>query len=971
MNTSKRLSSIFLLLVLTSLTFAQAAQPAQTPAQTKSTAAKAQAPAKSASATQQFPTLKFEKYKLPNGLEVIMQEDHRLPLVAVNLWYHVGPSNERPGRTGFAHLFEHMMFSGSKHVANNEHFKDLEGAGASDINGTTDFDRTNYFETLPSNQLELALWLESDRMGYLLDTLDGKKLVTQRDVVRNERRQSVENQPYGLADEEVFHKLYPKGHPYYASVIGSHADIEAARLDDIRGFFKQYYAPNNASIAIVGDINKAEARALVEKYFGSIPAGPAVPKIDATTPPITAEKRSVVTDQVELPRVYMAWVTDPIFKPGDAEADLVAKILGGGKASRLYKKLVYEKKLAQDVRAQQNSLILGSAFDIEATARPGVKPEDLEKAIQEELNAIRTQGPTQAELERARATIESQIIRGLETLGGFGGVADRLNQYNHYLGDPGFLSKDLQRYENATVASIKKMAADKLGDSSRVVVYAVPGKKVITDVPRTDDPNEVKEAAAPSSAAAGTNDAWRAQAPKAGPATKLSLPVPVVSKLSNGLTLMLVERHNLPIVSASLFVNSGSELNPVDHPGLSAFTAAMLQEGTTKRAAPRIAEDADQIGAALNTGSTSDFSTVSIRSLKKNADAALELISDLALHPAFDPNELIRVRDQRITQIQQQRDNPNVLSSLVFNRSVYGEKHPYGYLELGTESSLKSLTRDDLAKFWKTGYVPANAALVVAGDMTSEELKTVAEKYFGSWTGSAPAFTLAPTEVSGGRRVLIVDKPGAPQTALRVGHIGIKRSSPDYPAAEVLNTALGGLFSSRININLREKHGYTYGAGSRFAYRRGEGPFYVSTSVRTDVTGPSVKEIFNELNSIRDTALTPEEIALSKDSIVRSMPGLFETSPNTVNSIGQLFVYSLPNTYYRTFPSQIEAVSPEVVKNVATKLLKPDSMIVVAVGDRAKIEPELQKLELGPIELRDFEAKPVKAAAAAGSNSNQ
>ena len=327
------------------------------------------------------PQIKFEKYKLKNGLEVILSEDHRLPLVAVNLWYHVGPANERPGRTGFAHLFEHMMFEGSKHIGSRAHYKYLEAAGASDINGSTDFDRTNYYETLPSNQLELALWLESDRMGYLLDTLDREKLANQRDVVRNERRQSVENAPYGIVEEAIFHALFPKGHPYYAEVIGSHEDIEAARLNDIREFFKQYYTPNNASLAIVGDFTPAQAKAMVEKYFASIPAGPAVPKIEAVTPPVTSERRVTITDQVELPRVYMTWITDPAFKPGDAEADMLAQILGGGNSSRLYKKLVYEKQIAQDVQASNYSLLLGSMFQVQATAKPGVKPEDLEKAI--------------------------------------------------------------------------------------------------------------------------------------------------------------------------------------------------------------------------------------------------------------------------------------------------------------------------------------------------------------------------------------------------------------------------------------------------------------------------------------------------------------------------------------------------------------------------------------------------------------
>src|SRR5262245_1886991 len=328
----------------------------------------------------------FEKFTLPNGLDVILSEDHRLPLVAVNLWYHVGPANEEPGRTGFAHLFEHMMFQGSKHVPGDLHFKTVEAAGGTDLNGTTDFDRTNYFETMPADRLETALWLESDRMGYLLDDLDQSKLSNQQDVVRNERRQSVENQPYGIVEEELYHQLFPKGHPYYASVIGSHADIQAAKLDDVKAFFKQFYAPNNASLVIVGDINKATTRTLVEKYFGSLKRGADVPKPSVKTPPITAERRAVVKDQIELPRVYMAWLTSPIYAPGDADADVTAGVLGGGKSSRLYKTLVYEKQIAQDVSAGQQSLTHGSVFTIQVTARPGHTTDELEKAIDEELN---------------------------------------------------------------------------------------------------------------------------------------------------------------------------------------------------------------------------------------------------------------------------------------------------------------------------------------------------------------------------------------------------------------------------------------------------------------------------------------------------------------------------------------------------------------------------------------------------------
>src|SRR5262245_14620498 len=405
-----------------------------------------------------IPQIEFEKFQLANGLDVILSQDHRLPLVAVDVWYHVGPANEARGRTGFAHLFEHMMFQGSKHVPGDSHFKLLEAAGGTNLNGTTDFDRTNYFETLPANELELGLWLESDRMGFLLDTVDQLKLANQQDVVRSERSQNTENVPYGIVGEAVYHTLFPKDHPYYGDVIGSHADIQAAKLDDVKNFFKQYYAPNNASLAIVGDFDKAKTKELVQKYFGPLRRGPDVPKITVETPKITAERRVEVKDQVKLPRIYMAWITPAFFKPGDADADAAANILGGGKSSRLYKKLVYEKQIAQDVSAFQQSLSLGSAFQIVVTVRPGKTIDEVETALDAELNAFRQSGPDEKEVERARNTFETGLIGGLEVLGGFGGVADTLNMFNHYVGDPGYLPKYLEEHRKVTAASVKAFA---------------------------------------------------------------------------------------------------------------------------------------------------------------------------------------------------------------------------------------------------------------------------------------------------------------------------------------------------------------------------------------------------------------------------------------------------------------------------------------------------------------------------------
>jgi zinc protease len=905
-------------------------------------------PALTQSPSRKLPTIPFEKYKLKNGLEVILSEDHTLPLVSVNIWYHVGPANEKAGRTGFAHLFEHMMFEGSQHVGSKAHIAYLEGAGATDINGTTNFDRTNYYETIPSNQLELALWLESDRMGYLLSTLEIAKLANQRDVVRNERRQSLENAPYGLAEEGLGHLMLPKSHPYYAQVIGSHADVEAAKLEDVREFFQQYYTPNNATMAIVGDFDKNTIKGLVEKYFGSIPAGPAVPKIDVTTPPITSERRATVTDQVELPRVYMGWITPPVFAAGDAECNFYSQILGGGKSSRLYKSLVYEKQIAQDVTTSMEETKLGSLFELIVTAKPGIKPEDLEKAIDEVRAKLALEGPTLAEVERARNLTETALVRGLQRTNG---IANRLNYYNQFLGTPDYFAKDIARFDAVKPPDVQRVAQTIFKKDARAVVYAIPGKKVIEDVAKTSEEENKKQAAdAGPSKVTMPDETWRANAPKPGAAPKFTLPVPEQAKLANGLTILLVERHNLPLVSATLYTMSGSELNPLDEPGLSSFVADMLSEGTTNRSALKFAEDADQIGASIAAGAGYSSGTVSLSSLSWNAGAAMDLAADAALHPAFAEKEVERIRSQRLTAVLQENDEPFALAQRTASRLVFPNS-PYGFSAIGTEVSNKAITRADLAGFWQKAYVPSNSVLAIAGDLTLAQAREVATKYFGTWSGSASASVSLPTPSVPARSIAIVDKPGAPQTFLLAAGLGAKRSTPDYVPLEVMNTALGGLFSSRINMNLREEHGYTYGAQSFFNYRRFVGPFLAGGAIRTDVTAPATQELFKELTRIREAELTADELQKAKDSFSKSLVGLFETTGDIAATIGGQFVFGLPLDYYRDLPAQIDKVTAGDALRVAKQYINPNAIVVVEVGDRAKIEPELKKLDLGPVNV--------------------
>jgi zinc protease len=894
-----------------------------------------------------IPHIAFEKYTLPNGLDVILSADHRLPRVAVNLWYHVGPANEEAGRTGFAHLFEHLMFQGSKHVPPDSHFRLLEGAGATSINGTTDFDRTNYFETVPSNELALALWIESDRMGYLLDQVDVAQLANQQDVVRNERRQTTENRPYGIAEEALTQTLYPKGHPYYANVIGSHQDIQAVKLDDVKRFFKQYYVPNNASLAIVGDIDLTSTKALVQKYFAALKRGAPVPPIRIDLPTITQERRRVVQDRVELPRVYLGWLTSPIFKPGDAEAGIAAAILADGRASRLYNKLVYEQQIAQSVNAYQQSLILGSMFVIEVTARPGHTAQELEQAIDAEVAALQTTLVTPQEIERARNKFETETVRSLESLRG---VADMLNSYNHYLGTPGYLEKDVQRYRAVTPHSVQTFVRDQLQSRARAVIYTVPGTAqlgapVPTPAPPPSRPGEGAESV-------NADEPWRRQQPPPGPESPLRLPPPATAQLSNGLTLILSERKGLPIVSASLVVGTGGDANPLDRPGLASFAAAMLDEGTSTRSAMQIATDAAQLGALLTTSSSMDSTAVTTTALKKNFRAALAIVADVVLHPSFPAEEIERQRASRLGALVQQRENALQLAQRTTADVLYGARHPYGYADIGTEVSVKALARPELVAFWQAHYVPNNAALIAAGDITMGELRAAAEKTFGAWPRGSSARTAVAAPPAVTARIVIVNKSGAPQTQLHVSTIGAPRSTPDYPVLRVLNDVLGGLFSSRINMNLREEHGYTYGARSQFTFRRGAGPFTISSGVRTDATAPALGEILNEIKKIRETPISNDELTLAKNSLTRSLPANFETNDGTVGNYSTVYVYGLGLDYFAKYATQVGTVTAQQALEAARRYIAPDRLVVVAVGDASQIEPGLKNLNFGPIEER-------------------
>jgi zinc protease len=915
---------------------------------------------KPAAVTAKMPQIKYEKYTLPNGLTVITHEDHRLPLVAVDLWYHVGPLNERPGRTGFAHLFEHMMFEGSEHVGEKAHIKDVEDAGASDVNGTTSFDRTNYFETMPSNQLELALWLESDRMGFLMEGLNRTLLTNQRDVVRNERRQG-EGRPYYVANEAMFHLLYPKGHPYYGNVMGSHADIESARIADIREFHQQYYTPNNASIAIAGDFDAKALRAMLVKYFAPIPRGPKVDPVNVETPAIPSQRRVTVTDTVQLPQLRIGWLTPPAYTPGAYDIDTAMYALGQGKASRLEQALIYKEQKAQSVQCGSDALKLTGMAQCIVTARPGVKLEDLEAVVWEEIAKLQTDGPTQQEVEANRASNLTDKITGLQRLGGFGGVADTLDEYNQYTGDPGFLPKDLAMVEGVTQASTKAAAAKYLSKDAAVVVYCVPGKKVVDDVPRSPENADADvKLVNPYTPEFEAAQEWRKTKPPAGPPPAVHLPVPTEFALDNGLKVYLIEDHALPVFTAAMVSRAGSEANPQDKGGLATLTAETMGDGTTSRDLKKLAEDENALGTRISPNASMDGSSTGLTVLTKYTDGGMDLLADVVEHPAFRAEDFERRRKERVVRIAQETDSVQAMALRVGPKLVFGD-NPYGAAPTGTTESVQALTRDDVTHFYAEHDRPADSALLLAGDVTPAEARSLAQRYFGGWSGTSDsAVTLPPAPEPQTTHVVIVDKPGAPQTALIAFGLGVPANSPELPALQVMNYTLGGSFASRINMNLRETHGYTYGANSGFRTYRAGGEFVAGGLVRTDVTEPAAKELMSEIDRFPANPPTTAELTASKDALVQSLPGEFETTEAAASAMQSIFLFDRPLDYYAALPARYRAVTAEDIAKLAKEDLHPNELLIVCAGDREKIEPTLKDAGLGPVEVRDINGTLVK-----------
>ncbi|KAF1686992.1 peptidase M16 [Pseudoxanthomonas broegbernensis] len=923
------------------------------------------AKAKDAAAGAAQALIPYEEFTLPNGLRVVVHTDRKAPIVAVNVWYHVGSKDEPAGRSGFAHLFEHLMFNGSENHP-GEYFEPFELVGATDMNGTTWLDRTNYFQNVPTTALDLALWMESDRMGHLLGAIDQKTLDEQRGVVQNEKRQG-ENQPYGQADDEIYRALYPKGHPYHHSTIGSMNDLNAASLEDVKQWFRAWYGPNNAVLVLAGDIDLATAREKAARYFGGIPAGPALPRVQAG-PARRDATRATMTDKVPQARIYRAWSVDRYGSTDLEYLTVLARVLGGSKSSRLDRRLVFDEKLADKVSAYVQPFELASTFYVSADVKQGVDPARVEAIIGEEIARLLAEGPTAAELQQAQTVLKAQVVRGVERIGGFGGKADALAECAVYTGNPGCYRDSLAAIERATASDLQRAGRAWLGDGSHTLVVLPGERTVLEEEPSpTPAPFDLPRPDAKYATTDGKVDrSGGVPMPERFP--DLKFPALERATLSNGTAVILARRDAVPVVQFSYEFKGGFAADRGRKLGTSSFTMAMLDEGAGELDALGFANRAESLGASLAAGASLDGANASLSALKENLDASLGLYADMLRRPRFEQKEIDRVRATWLAGIAQEKARPNGAAQRVLPPLLYGEGHPYAipFSGSGTEASIAALTRDDLAAFHRQWVRPDGATLIVVGDTTLAEVVPLLEKHFGDWKAGAPA--IAAEAIPAVQRparpaVYLIDQPGAVQATLLAGQVVPSTKDPGSIRFDVANSVLGGEFSSRLNMNLREDKHWAYGAYSFASGALGQRPWMAFAPVQIDRTAESLAELDREVRQYASGKAPPSaaEVAKIQATEIRSLPGAYETGRAVMGAIGGIVRYDRPDDYVVRRKAEIESLTVDQVKQAATAL-DPDRLVWVVVGDLKQVEQPVRALGLGEVRVVDADGRPAAAA---------
>jgi len=893
--------------------------------------------------------LACQKHVLPNGLEVLLHEDHAEPVVAVYVYYHVGSSREERGRSGFAHLFEHMLFQGSAHVPDNDHFRRIQEAGGA-LNGTTNQDRTNYFETLPAEELELALWLESDRMGFLLPAMTQAKLDNQRDVVMNERRQSYENRPYGLVHETLLAALYPEGHPYSWPTIGSMADIQAATLGDIEHFFRRWYGPNNATLAIGGDFEPARALGLAEKWFGGLPAGPAVERPAPQPAGLAATRRVVLEDRVQQPQLTLCWPTVPMGHPDEAALDLLGDVLSANRSAVLDRALMIDEELASLVTIAHSVQERAGALTIQLRPHARVTLTRLEQRVEELLAGVARTGIEPARLARLLRRREGELFRSLETVAA---RTARLGFDNLFHRDPARLARELEELRAVRVEDVLRVLDRHVLGRPRVVLSCVPRGK-----------RELAAGERPAERAPARSEPERAQAPKSGAARPFRSPPIWRGELPNGVQVLGTRFDKVPLTRLSLSVPAGRLCEAPAQRGLASLTAEMLEEGTRALDGTALVEALDGLGAQLSIVAGDDDLVLRLSVLDECLPEAVALLSDLVVEPRFAPADFERVRRARLVELDTRADRAGELADDGFAALVHGQEHPRGAPRLGTRAGIEALSVEDVRAYWRRHERARGARLAIVGVHDEARVAALFAVLAERWTTAAETIPLpaAPRGPRPGLRLHLIDKPGAAQSELRVGHLGVASHEPDFYPLQALNHVLGGAFSSRLNLNLREDKGYTYGVHSTFEGGRTPGAFEVACAVASNVTAPALAEIVSELRGIL-RGVRAEEAEFARRSLSRALSRSLESTAARLALLEAIARHGHPLDLLDRRLAWLATMEAGSLDTLARRHVHPEALELLVVGDRSVVLAPLQALGLGEVLELDPSGAPLAPAA--------
>lgn len=876
----------------------------------------------------------YSKFTLKNGLTLLVHEDHKTPIIAVAVWYHVGSKNESPEKTGFAHLFEHLMFNGSEHY-NDDYFKALQSAGATDINGSTNNDHTQYYQTIPTSALERTLWLESDRMGHFLGTLTQEKLNEQRDVVKNEKRER-ENQPYGKVWNYITQRTYPPQHPYAWPVIGSMQHLDQATLADVKQWFSDYYHPANAVIVLAGDIKPDVAREEVELYFGNIKSQPAPSRVTDWTAKMQGNMRERLYDKVPRSRLYMVWNTPGITHQDADRLDLATSILGGSKTSRLYQRLVQQEQLATSVSAYYMGREIAGQVLISIDIKPDASLEKAEAIVNEELSLFLKKGPDKEEVERAKTRLISDFIRDLEYVGGGSGKSSLLAYGQTYFNDPEYYKKSLAITEQISKSDIQDASKTWLSDG-RFTLEVWPNPVTSTS----------------------TLSANRSQLPELTPAPTFHTPQFQRAQLDNGLKIIFVERKAAPLVEMALQFDAGYAADSLSKPGSAYFTMTMLKEGSSKNTSQDISTQEEQLGAHIGADNTLDTSLVSLSALSINLPDSMELFADTLLHPRFAPEDIERKRGLILATIESEKARPFQAALRTLPPLLYGKDHAYGipFTGTGSSASIQQISQSDLINFHQTWFRPDNATLIVVGNSSLAEITELAQDYLGDWKAPSTALPvkhIATTALADKTRIFLIDRPGSTQSTLIAGHLAPPPSIENNTTVSVMNSIFGGEFTSRINMNLRENKGWAYGAGSVISNAVGQRPFFVYAPVQSDKTAESMQEIMNELNAfLNEKPATETELQTSVNNSILQLPGELESSASLLAAITELVRLKRPDNYLDAYATRLKAIDLPQLAQTSQQILKPNQLTWIVIGDRKQIEEKIRALNLGEVSVID------------------